>query len=204
MKIVNRETFLNMPPNTVFAKYKPCFFDELCIKGETWHEDFWSQSLINIESDNSGEFIDILENARINGNSFRLDLDCEDRDALFEKDQLFAIFEKQDIVVLIERLKECLWDTEEKSYNAIVNETSRDTGYSATKIMRFDDELDNILHNISCPKCRFNATSHYWRKLFNYPRGKIVPYNRKHIICSNCNFEYVVLINLDIDTIKEN
>jgi len=108
MKIVNRDTFLSMPPNTVYANYKPCFFGEICIKGETLNNDFSFQSLLNIKSESSEEFISILEDARANGNSFQLDLDCEGRDGLFDKDQLFAIFEKQDVIMLIDRLSECL------------------------------------------------------------------------------------------------
>jgi len=114
MKIVNRKTFLNMPPNTIFAKYEPCIFDELCIKGETIYDDFYFQSVMNVESDNSGEFIEILEDATKNGNSFRLDLHCEGRDCFFKTNQLFAVFEKQDVTMLIKRLNDCLSEVAEK------------------------------------------------------------------------------------------
>lgn len=35
MRIVDRKTFLAMPIGTVFSKYEPCVFGNLCIKGET-------------------------------------------------------------------------------------------------------------------------------------------------------------------------
>ena len=111
MKIVNRETFLKMPENTVFTKYEPGHFDELMIKGETLEfNDFCEQQILEVESNSGdfGEFIDILETAEKEGKSFNLDLHCEGRDGLFDNDQLFAIFEKQDVEMLIERLKECL------------------------------------------------------------------------------------------------
>ena len=35
MRIVNRAEFISMPAGTVFAKYEPCFFEHLQIKGES-------------------------------------------------------------------------------------------------------------------------------------------------------------------------
>jgi len=108
MKIVNHETFLKMPPNTVYTEFEPCVFSDLRIKGETWNNDFCFQDVLNVKAEGSEEFIDVLENARKNGNSFQLDLDCEGRDGLFNEKQLYAVFEKQDITMLIDRLKECI------------------------------------------------------------------------------------------------
>ena len=111
MKIVNRETFLKMPPNTVYTEYEQCTFGELMIKGETWeYNDFLEQRVLEVESDSGdfGELVDILEAAEKEGKSFNLDLQCEGRNGLFDDNQLFAIFEKQDVEMLIEQLKECV------------------------------------------------------------------------------------------------
>lgn len=108
MKIVNRETFLKMPKNTVFTKYEPCNFGDLMIKGETLYPDFFQQQVLQVDCNDSVEFIDILEAARKEGKSFNLDLDCEGRDGLFDEDQLFAVFEKADVEMLIGRLKRCV------------------------------------------------------------------------------------------------
>ena len=108
MRIIDRATFLKMPPNTVFTKYKPHIFDELMIKGESWTNDFWTQDFLQLDYDDSLEIFDILDAARKEGKSFNLDLNCECRDGLFDDDQLFAVFEKQDVEMLIERLKRCV------------------------------------------------------------------------------------------------
>jgi hypothetical protein len=108
MKIIDRQTFLAMPPNTIFAKYKPCCFDDIQIKGDTWNNDFWFQDFLSIEDEGEDDFFNILENARETGSSFKLDLQSESRDGLFDNKQLFAVFEKNDVESLINRLKECL------------------------------------------------------------------------------------------------
>jgi hypothetical protein len=107
MKIVDRKTFLSLPFNTVYAKYKPCVFDEICIKGDsTDFNDFWVQYLLTVEREGE-EVFDVLDRME-KGDNVRLDLKCESRDGLFDEDQMFAVFEKDDITNLINRLEECL------------------------------------------------------------------------------------------------
>jgi hypothetical protein len=108
MKLLNRAEFLKMPSNTVFTKYKPTCFDEILIKGDsTGYNDFWFQDLLQVESDDRGQTFDTFDKLE-NGESIKMDYDCEGRDGLFEEDQLFAVFEKQDVADLIKRLQECL------------------------------------------------------------------------------------------------
>ena len=92
---------------------------------------------------------------------------------------------------------------EEKSFNTVVNETAKETGHSVVKICKYENALDECLQGLSCPNCHFMATSNFWRKLFKYPRGKIIKQKMNYVKCSNCGFEYSVLITLDIDRIKE-
>jgi hypothetical protein len=50
VKLINRTEFLALPAGTVYAKWEPCCFGELQIKGDsTDYNDFWYQSLIEID-----------------------------------------------------------------------------------------------------------------------------------------------------------
>ena len=102
----------------------------------------------------------------------------------------------------IDLSKEILSD-EEKTYNTILKETSQKTGFSIQKIVKYDNLLDDILHDIKCPQCGKKYTSDYWRKRLNYPMGKIIKNNINNIKCNSCGFEWQMIINLDIDKIDE-
>ena len=105
MRIVDRATFLALPPNTVFNKYAPCYFDEPSIKGETWGNDFLVQ-------DFDGLGVDEMM-ALETGESLPLNFDLEYRDGLFDDNQLFAIWDENDAKALIARLLKCIkWNTE--------------------------------------------------------------------------------------------
>lgn len=105
MKIVDRATFLSLPPETVFAKYEPQIFGEMRIKGETWGDDFLAQELVEaIACADFGELMDMLDRAPETGESIPLDYECQSRDGMFDADQLFAVWEPQDVAALIARL----------------------------------------------------------------------------------------------------
>lgn len=110
MKIVDRKTFLSMPANTLFSKYEPCCFYMLSIKGEkAGDNDFYTNTIADsIDSSSSGDFIDILVEAQKTGCSIDMDFNTECRDGLYDDNQLFAVWEKEDIINLIKRLNECL------------------------------------------------------------------------------------------------
>jgi hypothetical protein len=106
MKIVTREKFLKMPEGTLYSKYEPCVFGELCIKGESWEVDFLYQDIVSsVECSGSDEFFGILDTAEETGCSFDMDLDCQGRDGLYDMEQLFAVWETKDVVQLISRLQ---------------------------------------------------------------------------------------------------
>ena len=52
--------------------------------------------------------IDKLFKYEKTGESFNLDLDAYTRDGLYEKNQLFAVYEKRDIAQLVKKLEELL------------------------------------------------------------------------------------------------
>ena len=106
MIIVDRKTFLQLPPETLYAKFQG-EFDRVCIKGESFENDWMEQSITEMKCDSSDEYNDIIATAE-NGTRFELDLECEGRDGMFDEDQLFVVFQKPDIAVLMKRLERCL------------------------------------------------------------------------------------------------
>ncbi len=109
MKIMNLEEFRALPGETLFSKYVPCNFGELEIKVETWERDFLTQDIASaIECSGSSEFGDKLFEAEECGTSLPMDLECCGRDGCFDEDQLFAVWERDDVVKLIERLGRCV------------------------------------------------------------------------------------------------
>lgn len=111
MRIINRKQFLALPPNTLYSKYRPCFFDPVEIKGETLGhgDDFLMQRIADaIDCNGSQDYSDKLFDAAELGESLAMDFDCLGRDGCFDADQLFAVWEPADVAALIERLKRCL------------------------------------------------------------------------------------------------
>lgn len=107
MKIVDRKTFLAMPAGTVFSKYQPCAFGELQIKGDTVADvDFYTQDLVGaIEHNSSDDFADTLLAAQRDATSVRMDFEFQGRDGMFDKEQLFAVWERVDVEELLARLR---------------------------------------------------------------------------------------------------
>ena len=108
MRIVNRKEFLELPSGTVFSKYKPCIFDGLYIKSYSiGTNDFLYQSLIgNIKCSDGVEFSDILFSAVEKQSNIELDFELPERDGLFDDEQLFAIYSKDDVTELVITLLE--------------------------------------------------------------------------------------------------
>lgn len=109
MKIINRAAFLALPAGTVYAKYAPCYMEELAIKGETWSNDFQVQDIADaIECTGSSDFSDKLIESQECGTSLSMDFNCMGRDGCFDEGQLFAVFERCDVIALIWRLEMAL------------------------------------------------------------------------------------------------
>lgn len=143
MRIVDRKTFIAMPQGTVFSKYEPCVFGELCIKGESivWEQgdDFFVQEIAAaVNAHDSGEYADILFAAE-KGAKFSLDLNCEGRDGLFDRHQLFAVWEREDVEALISRLQQTL-TSEEETPKADQLEDLAQRFYSSGKTIRLKDD----------------------------------------------------------------
>jgi hypothetical protein len=111
MRIVKREEFLKQPTGTLFSKYMPCAFSDLCIKGDTSTlsiDDFWFTTVPWPDGASDSEVFNTLEKAK-NDSEFSFDLDFEscDRDGLFDQGQLFAIWEEKDLNAFIGTLQHC-------------------------------------------------------------------------------------------------
>jgi hypothetical protein len=94
MRIVNLEQFLAMPPGTLFAKYAPQMFGELCVKGESIPaaSDFAYRPLWEVEAGSSNELYIAIRDGEERGSDVEITVDCEQRDGLFVYDQLYAVF----------------------------------------------------------------------------------------------------------------
>jgi hypothetical protein len=111
MKIVDRKTFLALSPNTVFSKYEPCVFDPIAIKLDTLEggNDFFVNDSLHdgIECQSCDDEQYKLDAAQ-QGMSIPLTFNIIGRDGFYDEDQLFAVWEPDDIRGLIARLTECL------------------------------------------------------------------------------------------------
>lgn len=108
MRIVTRKEFLMMPSGTLFMKYEPQIFGELKIKEESYENDFNYVSLDNIKTISDVDESRILSEMESDSSlSYGVDFYTASRDGLFEEDQLFAVYEQDDLLALISRLKEC-------------------------------------------------------------------------------------------------
>lgn len=109
MKIVNLETFRSLPNGTVYTKYEPCCFEGLCVKQGTIEHDFFYESITDeIECHGSGDMVDKLSLAKETGCSIKMDFEATMRDGFFEENQLYAVWEKEDVEGLVSKLQKCL------------------------------------------------------------------------------------------------
>jgi len=108
MKIASLKEFRAMPSGTLFMKYQPCVFDTLCAKSETLDSDFLYENIVyEIDCTGSEDFVEKLRNAEEKGNSLLMDFDCAARDGAYQDAQLFAVYERKDIEMLIDKLNRC-------------------------------------------------------------------------------------------------
>jgi len=110
MKIVNRKTFLELPSGTIYSEhYSGDGFNNLSIKYETWGND-WIYMDINDFDDceNSGERYEKIDKMRDEGAEYPLNLDTTSRDGLFEDEQMFAIYDENDVNKIIEVLTQAV------------------------------------------------------------------------------------------------
>jgi hypothetical protein len=114
MRIVNKQEFYAMPAGTLFSWYEPCVFEGLMIKGDTIYGDnvapidFWFQDLIgNVGPTATPEMFVALDDAQKNGVDLELEFGCEQRDALYDENAMYAVYTRRDVEKLSAVIKDC-------------------------------------------------------------------------------------------------
>jgi hypothetical protein len=107
MKLLHREEFLKLE-DVLFCKYEPYTFDSLLIKGETRpYDDFYYKKLFTLKESEEDDPSDsyILANESFEESKEGLiDLDSWYRDGLYDKDQLFVVFDKIEVINISNQL----------------------------------------------------------------------------------------------------
>ena len=107
MKVLTREAFLRMPVGTAYCKGKRWYFDELAFKGDTCFSDdgrpidWFALNPAWVDGEDSNECFDRLEDMLANGTSYPMQ-DSIGRDGCFDDEDLFLVFEKDDLAKLRE------------------------------------------------------------------------------------------------------
>lgn len=101
MKIVNRKTFLTLPEGTVY--FKLGYSERLCVKHETLGDDWYYKDFDSIGSFSDVEERERLEEMKQTGKSYPISKSFM-RDGLFDFDETFMIYEKEDIIYLVSEL----------------------------------------------------------------------------------------------------
>lgn len=112
MKILDRKQFLALPSGVLYSDFRYSVMEGLYIKYDTtaggdWVKLSFLDSPFTFTEDYS-DIHEIYEKSHKEGASFIMDYDCTVRDGLYEEDDLFAVYEKEDLIKLIEFLNECV------------------------------------------------------------------------------------------------
>lgn len=99
MRVVNRKTFLTLPPGTIYCKGVRWAFDGLCIKGDSLENDWIYLDPAWASAHDSGEATDLLEKSLETGASF-VGEDAYGRDGCFDDGDIFLIFEQRELLLL--------------------------------------------------------------------------------------------------------
>lgn len=108
MRIVKRPELLKIleKENIIYSEVNDYVIDGL-YEGlcSDYESDFiYNDLLTSLDVNDSDEYFDTLANAKDYGVEFRLDLDCTSRDGLFNDDQEYMIYDKEDIKKLVDKL----------------------------------------------------------------------------------------------------
>lgn len=116
MRIYNREDFMGLPAGVIFAKGKPCYFGGLCVKAATLYSDekavdFVRLSLETYDCFNGTEFVERFDEMLNKHASYPFDDEAYGRDGTFDKDDVFLVYEREDLLKLAEIVADALSDT---------------------------------------------------------------------------------------------
>lgn len=119
MKIVTAKEFLSMKPSVLFQKYKyMCDWGNLCLKYENASmgiNDFYYVNLMgdNIlingqEPQDTEEEMKMLKELEQTHGTFEREYECGQRDGLFDMEQLYVVYDNNDIRQLVNVLLSAL------------------------------------------------------------------------------------------------
>lgn len=108
MKIYNKKEFYELPENTLYVDYEPYVFYDFKIKGKSIRNDegkyidFFYCPLLQFKNQDCQDYfqcqLDKYEHVPLN-------IEYIERDALFNDEDKYAVFDKEDILALINTLK---------------------------------------------------------------------------------------------------
>lgn len=104
MRIVSRSEFLKMPPGTVFCSGSPWIFSNIRVLTSPLGEDYIAKEIcpMSIKCESDEERFELLDLSMKDGRSLEMDFDgSESRDGFFERDEIIAVFEADDIKKLV-------------------------------------------------------------------------------------------------------
>lgn len=110
MKIVNGKTLLSMPKGTVFCWYYEGIkeFGEMAVKQDSSTICFLYQEVVDVDCEHTGEYMDILKSSEEKGTEFKLNFTMPKKELVVDDRQLYAVFNKNDVIGLIGLLTENL------------------------------------------------------------------------------------------------
>jgi hypothetical protein len=106
MKIYRRPEFLKLPDGILFCNGIKWCWGPPEIKTKTHKtNDFDTLSLSDIEWSGSEDLINKQEEMLDTGKSYPIDLDSSMRDGCFDNEQIFLVYESEDVKALIATLQ---------------------------------------------------------------------------------------------------
>jgi hypothetical protein len=111
MKMMKLDDFLKMPNGTVFQKYESHQFGQIQILGErVGTRDFLSNESLEMPIGGEGldEELGAIETMIATGSSHPVQFDDYARDGYLKEDQIYAVWEKDDLTGLIAMLRQSL------------------------------------------------------------------------------------------------
>lgn len=108
MKIVNKSEFLELPNGILYSKYESLgIITGLFVKTDSLHNDWVYIDLIsNVDCQDTGEFFDIMSAVESKVlDKFRFDLECGERDGVFDSEGMFVVYDKEDAIQLLDTIQ---------------------------------------------------------------------------------------------------
>ncbi len=99
MRIYNKKDFIKLPEGTFFAKGVQWTIDGFCVKGESFACDFFYTNLVSIDAFDSRELSDRQDEMLEKGTSYPIN-SSEGRDGSFCDEDIFLVFEEEDLKVI--------------------------------------------------------------------------------------------------------